>query len=52
MHLNYEIEDIISLADDLVLVSLCPCFIKRTHYPALEKPGAQNIAVCEKQSNH
>ena len=28
---------------------VCPYYSKRTHYPTLEKPGAQNIAVCEKQ---
>ena len=26
-----------------------PCYIRRTHYPTLEKPGAQNIAACENQ---
>ena len=28
---------------------LCPCYSRRTHYPTLEKPGAQNIAACENQ---
>ena len=28
---------------------MCPCYRRKTHYPTLEKPGAQNIAVCEKQ---
>ena len=25
-----------------------PCYIKRTHYPTLEKPGAQNKKVYQK----
>ena len=28
---------------------MCPCYSWITHYPRLEKPGAQNIAACEKQ---
>ena len=42
-------EDNISLVDHLVLVCLCPFYIRRTHYPVLEKRGTQNIAVCENQ---
>ena len=41
-------EDNFSPVDHLVLVSLCPCY-DRTHYPTLEKPGAQNITACENQ---
>ena len=26
-----------------------PCFSRRTHYPMLEKPGVQNLEVCENQ---
>ena len=28
---------------------VCPCYNRRTHYPTLEKPGAQNITACENQ---
>ena len=28
---------------------MCTCYSRRTHYPTLEKPGAQNVAACEKQ---
>ena len=28
---------------------VCPCYGRRTHYPMLEKPGTQNIVVCENQ---
>ena len=27
---------------------MCPCYIGKTHYPMLEKPGVQNIAQCVK----
>ena len=28
---------------------MCPFYIRRKHYPKLEKPAVQNIAVCENQ---
>ena len=28
---------------------VCPCYNRRTYYPTLEKPGGQNITVCENQ---
>ena len=28
---------------------VCPFYNRGTHYPMLEKPGAQNITVCENQ---
>ena len=28
---------------------VCPFYNRETHYPMLEKPGAQNITVCENQ---
>ena len=28
---------------------MCPCYSRRTHYPTLEKPGAQNIAAYQNQ---
>ena len=28
---------------------MCPCYNRRTHYPTLEKYGAQNITACENQ---
>ena len=37
---------------------VCPCYNRRTHYPTLEKSGAQNTKACENQgkqselSNH
>ena len=33
-----EMEDNISLAHHLALVSLCPCYSVRTQYPKQEKP--------------
>ena len=44
-----ETEDKISPVDHLVLVSLCVLVIIGTHYPTLEKLGAQNITACENQ---
>ena len=41
-------EDTISLVDHLVLVSSGRCYSRRTHYPTLEKPVAQNLAAREK----
>ena len=38
-----------TLVDHLVLFSLCSCYSRRM-YQMLKKPGAQNKAVCEKQS--
>ena len=35
--------------DYLVLISLCPWYSGRRHYQTLEKPGAENITVCENQ---
>ena len=26
-----------------------PCHSRRTHYPTLDKPGVQNLAICENQ---
>ena len=28
---------------------MCPCYSNKTHYPPLENPVVQNIAVCESQ---
>ena len=28
---------------------MCPCYNRRTHYPTLEKQGAQNITTCGNQ---
>ena len=28
---------------------LCPCYSRRTHYPMLEKPAAQNITSCKNE---
>ena len=28
---------------------MCPCYSRRTHYPLIQKPSAQNIAACENQ---
>ena len=28
---------------------MCPCYDRRTHDPTLEKPGDQNIVVCENE---
>ena len=44
-----ETEDNISPTDNHVLVSSCTFYNKRTHYPMLEKPSAQNITACENQ---
>ena len=44
-----ETEDNISATDNHVLVSSCTFYNKRTHYPMLEKPSAQNITACENQ---
>ena len=30
----------------------CLCYNRRTYYPTLEKPGAQNITPCENQVSH
>ena len=45
-----EMEDSISLAYHLVLVSSCAlvCY-SRTHYPTLDKPDGQNTAAYENQ---
>ena len=48
-HLS-ETEDNISLVDHFVLFFfVCPFYIRRTKYPTLEKPPAQNI-VFENES--
>ena len=28
---------------------VCPCYNRRTHFPKLKDPGAQNITACENQ---
>ena len=44
-----ETEDNVSPVDPLFSFFVCPCYRRRTHYPTLEKSGAQNIAACENQ---